>query len=66
MGMIFGQVLKNLDASGDNGRLQLRHSTVLHPSRVGEVARRAAHARRQASVGVNLNAKIVGFSDHGC
>ena len=65
-GGILGQVLKNLDASGNYRRLQLRNFSILHPSGIGEATRGAAYPRRQASVGVNLNVKAIGFSDHGC
>ena len=64
--MIFGQVVKNLDASGDHRRLQLRHFSVFHPRSIGEVPSRAADCRSQPGIGINLNAKAIGFSDHGC
>ena len=46
--------MEDFDASGDDGRLQLRGFAVLYPGSVGEKARRAADRCGQTSIGVNL------------
>ena len=66
MGMLPGQGMEDFDASGYDGRLQLRDGVVFQPRCVGEKARRAADRCGQTSIGVNLYAEALEFSDHGC
>ena len=61
-----GQVLEDFDARGNDGRLQLRGGALLQPCGIGEKSRHAADRRGQTSIGVNLDAKTLGFSGHGC
>jgi len=66
MGVLCGQGMEDFDASGHDRRLQLCPGVVRQPRGVGEKARRAADRCGQTSVGVNLYAEALDFSDHGC
>ena len=62
--MIGSQKLECIVRGGDDGGLELRDGVILHPGRVGQVARHATDGGGEPGVGVELHFDCSGFSLH--